>query len=834
MTNEAWSPSTVEVATDPTPPRARLGIPDDARQVLVLSESSHWDPDWMLTSDQYFRFGVRRTLDRVIDELEDEPRRVWSADCVFFLAMYWDRCPDRRERLAALVNSGRLRLTSSGVTTQDTLLPTTESILRDFLVGQEWLRTRGMTQEPCLAYFPDSFGHSPSLPSLLRAAGFDRTIVTRIDGGFFAGSDWELPGRFPRSGSSAELLTNAGSADFVWRDRQGSEVLAHWHPFTYGQADKLASVGILRYMSLPLTVQDRSERRVAARLERYAAKLGPLARTPYRLCPIGLDFVHPIPRLLDLIDRYNELRYPDSGLWVLNAGADEYLDLVAAHRDRLPVVELDPNPYWTGFYASRPELKRAHRSLVDALLATEAEAVVLGPSTSAKAASRMAEPWWSAVTGNHHDFITGTSPDRVARGEQMPWLHSAMATVSRVAAGLEGAGVTTSSPDVGAVTVATRAVACEWVDGVLRVEAGCLHATIDPRAGGCLTDLRVDGISALQGPAGDLVAYEDAGGLWRLGSEYRGGRLRQVDRTSRHPGRVEARRSGDDVVVTVLAPLDGTETRRTFRFRPATPAVTVDSWCAAGDRRTVTLALPGADVPTGLVMDQPGGVVARPLRRIFDPTLWPVSSWLAATGTVGGLALAVDMTRAVAMRDDGTVEVVVARNANKERAWRVLPILACPARGHEPGATSASVAWSWGPGVTPVERGEAARALLDDESRDRLADAVGSILAVEGLAASGPPSAPEVVALKPADRGDGMVLRVVDRHATGWMRVRIRSRIPLDRASRCDARERDLEMVQVADGPEGSELTVEGAGSVLSVRLVPSGQGPALASDGTP
>ena len=45
--------------------------------------------------------------------------------------------------------------------------------LRDLLLGQEWLWANGMTPEPQLAYFTDSFGSSPALPSLLRAAGFE-------------------------------------------------------------------------------------------------------------------------------------------------------------------------------------------------------------------------------------------------------------------------------------------------------------------------------------------------------------------------------------------------------------------------------------------------------------------------------------------------------------------------------------------------------------------------------------------------------------------------------------------------------------------------------------
>lgn len=806
--------------------RSRLGVPEDARQVLVLAESSHWDPDWMLTAEQYYRLGVRHTLDRVLDELDADPRRVWSADCVFFLAMYWDRRPDQRERLAALVDSGRLRLTSSGVTTQDTLLPTTESILRDFLVGQEWLRARGMTQEPRLAYFPDSFGHSPGLPSLLRAAGFDRTVVTRIDGSFFAGSDWELPGRFPRPGSSAAALTDAGSADFVWRDHQGAEVLAHWHPFTYGQGDKVAAVGILRYMSLPLAVPDRSERRVAARLERYAAKLAALARTPYLLCPIGLDFAHPIPRLLDLVDRYNERRYPDSGLWVLNAGADDYLDLVGEHRDRLPVLELDPNPYWTGFYASRPELKRTHRHLVDALVATEAEAVASGPAVAARTASALAEAWWTACVGNHHDFVTGTSPDRVVRREQAPWLQTALERVERVAAGLHRRSPPEpAEPAVPPVPAGARddGPRSAWVDGALHVDAGRLTAVIDPALGGCITELRVDGVTVVSAPTGDLIAFEDSGGLWRLGSEYRGGHLRERDRASRGAARVEARQVGAELVVDVDAELEGVPTRRALRFRADVPAVVVETSCAAADRRTVTLTLPGPAAPSSLVMDQPGGTVQRPQRRFYDPTFWPVSGWLVSQGTEAAAAVAVDRTRAVTVGAGGTLGVVVARNATKEQAWGIVPILACPARGHERGHTSAAVAWSWGSAGSAAEQGEAARARLADEGRSRLAAAVAAVLEIEALPGEGALPAPEVVALKPAERGAGVVARIIDRHATGSIRARVRTHLPLAAAARCDARERDLEALEPTGLDGGSVVTVEAPGSILSLRLVIAG-----------
>ncbi|MEP7382342.1 MAG: hypothetical protein ABI910_11680, partial [Gemmatimonadota bacterium] len=226
--------------------RRRLGIPLDAGQVMVVTESSHWDPDWLFTSEQYFRWCVRRTLDRAIEALLLEPRRVFSVECAFFPAMYWQRRPERRALFRELVNEGRLRFTGSGVTTPDTLLPEEECLLRDLLIGQEWLRSRGMTQEPRVLYLPDSFGHSPGTPSLLAAAGVPYAAICRIDGMRFPAAEWEPATNFPRPGTSAALLTAAQTADFIWRGPDGSEVLTHWHAYGYGHGDLIASGGLSR------------------------------------------------------------------------------------------------------------------------------------------------------------------------------------------------------------------------------------------------------------------------------------------------------------------------------------------------------------------------------------------------------------------------------------------------------------------------------------------------------------------------------------------------------------------------------------------------------------
>ncbi|MCZ7682311.1 MAG: hypothetical protein M5U28_27380 [Sandaracinaceae bacterium] len=410
-----------EVASEERRLRRSLGVPDDARTVLVFGETSHWDPNWLFTSEEYYQRRIATILDEVLSELEREPRRVFSIESLFFLQRYWERRPERRELVRELVRDGRLRFTGTGVTTPDTLLPSTEAILRDYLHGQEWLRENGMEVEPRVAYLPDDFGHSPALPSILSALGFDRACVTRIDGMYFVGTDYRGPGSYPLPGSSAHLLyRELSTTDFVWRGPDGAEVLCHWNAFTYFQGDMLAHIGVIRWMGVTFGIPWRTGRHIAGRIDRLVAQLAPRSRSPYLFCPIGCDFNGPIPDLLALLDRYNRTHFQDTGVWVVNAGMDDHLALVDCHRGRLPVLSLDPNPYWMGFYASRPDAKRRINRTARKLVLAEKLAFARPEHEP-----ELRRAWDLVVLSNHHDFITGTSPDRVFREEQLPWLREA-------------------------------------------------------------------------------------------------------------------------------------------------------------------------------------------------------------------------------------------------------------------------------------------------------------------------------------------------------------------------------------------------------------------------
>jgi len=799
--------------------RRRLSIPDDAPQVIVFAESSHWDPNWLRTSEEYFLL-VRRNLDLALAELAREPRRVYSIECMFFLRMYWERCPEQRDTVRAMVNDGRLRLTSSGVTTADTLLPHPEALLRDFMVGQEWLRANGMTAEPRLAYFTDSFGCSPALPSLLHAAGFDQTALTRVDGMHFAGSDYETARSFPRPGSTAaRLLEDERTLDFVWKGPDGAEVLCHWNAFTYGQGDMLAHRGISRMYLVPIAVPARSDRQVARQIETYASHLATYSLTPYLFCPIGFDFVPPIERLLDLLDRYNARHYPHSGLWAVNAGLDDYMALVECHRGRLPVLAVDPNPYWTGFYTSRPSLKRRCHDLVDDLLLAERLAT-LDPDPAAwhDVTRELEAAWWTAVSANHHDLITGTSPDRVVDAEQVPWLEQALAA-GRTAVARRQADGTGAAP---AVRRPGQPGRVEWGQdgGRLRVQTPYYAVELSECAGGTIVRAwdPTSGELLLDETSNDLIVYRESGGLWRMGHEFRGGSFRQIECASRHPARILAEERDGGLEVQCTVTLGGGSLQRRMWFAADSPLIGFRIEGKAAGRTTITARFETGLSAERLTMDAAGGLVERPRARIYEPTFWPLQHLLhvPAGEAAGrrGVALILARPGAAALRPNGRLEVVALRNATHERAFGLVPLPATPAAGHERERCSFDY------GLAFCDDDQEAAALLPQalaalaaawESAERLAL---RCLAAEAAHVDRPEVT--VLACKPASRGDGLIVRLYTLLAAGapvvvWLPGR-----PAVSAWLCDARERDLSEIEVRDGRASLIMP----GSIASVRLM--------------
>jgi hypothetical protein len=806
---------------DAQQPARSLGIPENAEQVLIFSESSHWDPNWIHTSEYYFEKYVRHNLDQALEELKKEPRRIYSIECIFFLRMYWDRYPSKREIVRTFINESRLRLTGSGVTTADTLLPSSEAILRDFLIGQEWLRTNGMEQEPDLAYFSDSFGCTPALPSLLNAAGFNRTAITRIDGMYFIGCDYESSQRFPRTGSTAALLLNSERClDFIWRDRNGAEVLCHWNAYTYGQGDMLAFAGITRIYLARLAVPFRTDRHIARRIRKYVSQLAPYSQTPYMFCPIGFDFAEPIPELVELLDRYNEKYYPTTGVWAVNAGLDDYLSLVETYRDALPVLEPDPNPYWTGFYTARPTLKKKCLDLVDNLLLAEKLSLLAeGREGDNRGSENLEDAWWQAATSNHHDFITGTSPDKIVEKEQLPWIDKAASSVDAVISQLTGA-----ASDIAAAATCTGLPSWSRKNGKIRIETGFYQIELDENAGGAIVSVqsRKSKTPLLAGISNDPVSFKDSGGLWRMGMEFAGGKWKESMRAGSHLSHIEVQERNGGLEFICSTKLNGEMFLRRIWICNESPAIHCRIEGMAAKGYSVVIRFATGIRSKQLVMATPGGVVSRPAKKIYNPTFWPLHNFvhLRDDATGRGLAVIQPLPGAISCKPDGELELVAMRNAMREKAFGLIGIPANPASGHERESYAFEYTLlftengDWRENGVHIAAWDIADGMAANPWRDAEYGALQSI--TTSIVTCDSPNV-RIVAIKPASRGEGTIVRL-NAPVVPDVPVSIISRqLTVTEAFLCDARERDLEPLQVYDGA----VSVTMSGTISSVRLLP-------------
>lgn len=432
--------------------RHALGIPDGAKQVLLLAQTSHLDIDWQKTFSDYYTTWVSTAFLQARQILDTQPKAFYSVAEMAYLQQHLLAHPEEVGPLQADAKRGALRIVGGGMTSPDTLLPEPEMLFRDFLYGIGFSEdTFGIT--PRAAWLPDSFGHSGAAPDILAAAGFTSVAFSRIDGSPSIGQQVFHPDMQPLPGSTAAVLQSLGSADFNWHGFGGATVLAH---FIAGQGLYCEGESIDWSITLPEPgghlgdFEGGDPSFVEGKLDGYVGANTPYARTPYMLVPVGCDFEPPKTELLQYAAEYDQHRYPQTGVWILAASFEDYAKLLAYWRDSLPDVSGDLAPAFMGFFGTRPAVKRGVRDAARPFFVAEAFATALGAQGAALTAS--ATPQLRLLTRtDHHDFVTGTSDDTVVDAEQMPLL--ADAQLSGVVTEMQVAGALGSRipPTAGAV-----------------------------------------------------------------------------------------------------------------------------------------------------------------------------------------------------------------------------------------------------------------------------------------------------------------------------------------------------------------------------------------------
>ncbi|MFW9845294.1 MAG: hypothetical protein ACFFD6_00985, partial [Candidatus Thorarchaeota archaeon] len=346
----------------------------DSIEAILVSET-HWDRAWYRTFQQ-FRLRLVNLTNDLLDLLDRDPKfKTFTFDGqTVVIEDYLEMVPHQRERFTELVKAGRIDI-GPWYVLPDEFLVSGEALIRNLLMGRRIGREYGGVIG--VGYTPDPFGHVSQMPMILSEFNYNSAIFAR------------------GTGNEIDDL----GAEFIWEASDGSEVVAHWLPYSYGNAARL-----------PEDIDDALDT-----LDDVVQKLKPWTRIDTVLLMNGSDHVLPQPQVPEVIRIYNE-KYMDK---IIFGTLPMFIERVEKKRKSLKRFrgEFRRSKYenlLSGVYSTRAYLKQMNE-YVQRLLERTLEpwcsiAYALG---SPYPRDQIVMAWKYLLRNHPHDDICGCSIDEV-------------------------------------------------------------------------------------------------------------------------------------------------------------------------------------------------------------------------------------------------------------------------------------------------------------------------------------------------------------------------------------------------------------------------------------
>uniref|UniRef100_A0A452GZX5 mannosyl-oligosaccharide 1,3-1,6-alpha-mannosidase n=1 Tax=Gopherus agassizii TaxID=38772 RepID=A0A452GZX5_9SAUR len=414
-------------------------------QVFVVPHS-HNDPGWIKTFEKYYADQTQHILNSMVLKLQEDPRRrfIWSE--ISFFSKWWDNIStQKRAAVRRLVGGGQLEMVTGGWVMPDEANSHYFAMIDQLIEGHQWLEKNiGVT--PRSGWAVDPFGHSATMPYLLRRANLTSMLIQRVH--------YTIKKHFAAT----------RSLEFMWRQTwdpdSSTDIFCHMMPFysydvphTCGPDPKICCQFDFKRLpggriNCPWKVPPRAitEANVAERahllLDQYRKK-SKLFRSKVLLVPLGDDFRYDKPQEWDaqflnyqrLFDFLNA--HPSLHVQAQFGTLSDYFDALSKRTGIIPGLKPPGFPvlsgdffsyadredhYWTGYYTSRPFYKSLDRVLEAHLRGAEIlYSLALSHARHAGMDSRYPLSDYALLTEarralglfQHHDAITGTAKEAV-------------------------------------------------------------------------------------------------------------------------------------------------------------------------------------------------------------------------------------------------------------------------------------------------------------------------------------------------------------------------------------------------------------------------------------
>lgn len=182
---------------------------DNAEALVSCIGHTHIDVAWLWRLRQT-RDKTGRSFATVLKYMEEYPEYKFMSP----QAQLYDYCrqdyPELYEEIKKRVAEGRWEAEGSMWVESDTNVVSGESLVRQFLVGKRFFKDE-FGVENKIMWLPDVFGYSAAIPQIMKRAGIDFFMTTKIS--------WNEYNKVPYD-------------TFVWKGIDGTGVLAHFIPST--------------------------------------------------------------------------------------------------------------------------------------------------------------------------------------------------------------------------------------------------------------------------------------------------------------------------------------------------------------------------------------------------------------------------------------------------------------------------------------------------------------------------------------------------------------------------------------------------------------------------
>ncbi len=167
---------------------------------------SHIDIAWLWPLKETIRKGSR-TLSSVCTLLEEYSEFEFAQSQPQLFSFLKEYQPKVYERVKQKVAEGRFEIIGGMWVEPDLNIPSGESLVRQLLYGKKFFKDE-FGVEPRVEWLPDTFGYCASLPQILKKAGTDYFMTTKLN--------WNDTNRFPN-----DL--------FYWEGIDGTRILSYLH-----------------------------------------------------------------------------------------------------------------------------------------------------------------------------------------------------------------------------------------------------------------------------------------------------------------------------------------------------------------------------------------------------------------------------------------------------------------------------------------------------------------------------------------------------------------------------------------------------------------------------